>query len=107
AFRIDMLQEHPGGFHLSGTTGGKRGFIRNVRATIDVRIVNKKDGNIGIVIHGHALVAQSLMVAYTILFVMIMVVGLLPGFVETNESSTAADALVFLLFGIFIFYEID
>ncbi len=105
-FKIDTLQEHANGFHIVGTTGGARSMVRNVRAGVDVSFINK--GNrVGVLIHGYSRVAQSLMVAYTVLFLMIMIVGLLPGFVETDDTSTAADALVFLIFGIFIFYDID
>ncbi len=106
AFRVDRVQEFPNGFHIGATTGGRRGLVRNVRADIDVSLVRHSD-RVGIIAHGHTRVAQSLLWAYTILFVMIMLVGLLPGFVATDDTSTAADALVFLIFGIFIFYDID
>jgi hypothetical protein len=106
AFRVERVQEFPNGFHIGATTGGRRGLVRNVRADLDVSISRKGD-KAGIVAHGHSKVAQSLLWVYTVLFVMIMVVGLLPGFVATDDTSTAADALVFLIFGIFIFYDID
>jgi uncharacterized protein YhhL (DUF1145 family) len=106
SFKIDLLQEHATGFHIVSTTGGSRSMVRNVRVNLDVNFINK--GNkVGVLVHGYSRVAQSLMIVYTVLFLMIMVVGLLPGFVETDDSSTAADALVFLIFGIFIFYDID
>lgn len=107
AFLVEQLKERDSKFHLEGSSGGNITFIRNARISIDIDITKNHD--IGrIFIHGYSKVAKSLLVLYTALFVFILLLGLAPGSIETSgESSGAADALVFLIFGIFIFYDLN
>lgn len=106
SFSVDKLQESANGFHFTATTGGGKSMVRNARVSGDVSI-QRNGSNVSVIMRGHSSVAKSLLFAYTILFFMVLVVGLLPGFIETSEGSDAGDALVFLIFGIFIFHDIE
>lgn len=107
AFKASRVEEFDSSFKFSGTTGGARGIVRHARADLDVRI-EKKGNTARVFISGHCDVAKSLLISYSFLFLMVLLAGLLPGSIETDgENSGAIDALVFLIFGIFIFYDIN
>lgn len=107
AFDVDALSESTEGFHLEATTGGPNTITRHARLSVDVNI-SKSQENARIIIHGHMKAAMSLLVSYTVLFMVVLFAGLLPGSIETSgERSGALDALVFLFFGIFIFYDVQ
>lgn len=57
--------------------------------------------------YGYTQAAKSLLFCYSFLFFLVLMTGLLPGSVESGEGSGAMDALVFLIFGIFIFFDIN
>lgn len=108
SFNIGKLKENKDGFHLEGTTGGGPGnLVRYAHVSVDANII--QDGETArILLHGHSDMARSLLVSYTVLFLFLLFLGLAPGSIETGgEKSGAMDALVFLIFGIFIFYDIN
>jgi TRAP-type C4-dicarboxylate transport system permease large subunit len=107
ALDIGVLKEEDAGFYIEGTTGGVDSFMRHAQANLHVN-VTKDRGVARITVHGSSQLAKSLWISYTGLFLIILLAGLLPGSIETSgESSGAADALVFLIFGIFIFFDIQ
>lgn len=107
AFMTRRLEEYDGGFRFEGTTGTPRGLVREARADITVNLMRKKE-SMRIFIHGNTHISRSLVIAYCVLFVMVLFAGLLPGSINTSgDGSDAMDALVFLIFGIFIFYDIE
>jgi hypothetical protein len=107
AFDVDVLKEEDGGFYVEGTTGGVKSMTRHARAELTVSLLQDKE-TARVLVHGSTRLATSLLVSYTVLFLVVLLAGLLPGSLETSgESSGAGDALVFLIFGIFIFFDIQ
>lgn len=105
---IESVGEADDHFQLVGTTGSPASMTRHAKVNLNIRLnVDSKDNTARIIISGYAQAARSLNVMYSILFVFLLFLGLLPGFVETSTSSTANDALFFLIFGIFIVYDIN
>lgn len=94
-------------FTISGTTGSPASMTRFAKLDLNVTINMDKDAA-RILISGYARVAFSMILLYMFLFGIILLVGLLPGFVSTNaESSSALDALFFLILGIFVMYDVN
>ncbi len=107
AFDIDTMTENQKGFYIEGTTGGTDNITRHARLRLNVQIA-KHNEMARIIMFGSSKMARSLLITYTVLFFLVLLAGLLPGSIETNgEDSNALDALVLLLFGIFIFYDIS
>lgn len=105
--KVNDWKNSKSGAHFVAKTGGCGGIIHHARMEIDVKVAKSAD-TMRIIACGHARVAKSLLVSYTALFLLVLLAGLLPGSIETGgESSTASDALVFIIFGIFIFYDIN
>ncbi len=96
-------------FTVKGTTGSPASITRHARIGFDVSIAyNEKDKIARIIISGYAKAARSLVVLYSFAFFLLLMVGLLPGFIETSaETSGAIDALFFLIFGIFIVFDVN
>ncbi len=107
AFDVKALEDKKSGFSLIGSTSGYMGMTHHARADLDVSVV-KSQQTVRVIVTGYAKMAKSLMVTYTVLFFLILLAGLLPGSIETSaETSGAMDALVFLIFGIFTYYDIN
>lgn len=107
AFDVENVTENDKGFNIEGTTGGADSITRHARIDLNVRII-KQNEICRILVSGYSKMARSLLITYILLFFSVLLVGLLPGSIETSgENSGAMDALVLLLFGIFIFYDIN
>lgn len=107
SFDMKTLTENDKGFHFEGTTGGISTFMRHAHVNLNVHLV-KNNEICRVIVYGQSQTAQSLMVVYSALFFLIMLLGLLPGSIETNGiDSDAADTFVLMIFGIFIFYDIN
>ena len=107
AFDVENLKETEEGFHIDGATGGPDSITRHARASLDVKIEQQGE-HVRVLVHGHTRMARSLLILYTGMFFFLLVLGLAPGSIETSyETSGAMDALVFLLFGVLIFYDLD
>jgi hypothetical protein len=104
---IEKLTDGANEFSVVGTTGSPAGLTRHARIDLDVSI--KFDAETArILISGYSRTARSLLAMYWILFLLMLVVGLLPGSIETSgDRSGAVDALVFLIFGIFIVMDVN
>lgn len=90
-----------------GTSGHSSFFGRHAKFDLAID-VQKDDTYVRIMIHGKSRMSRALLFVYSLLFLFILLLGLLPGSIETSyESSGAIDVLVFLIFGIFIFYDIN
>lgn len=106
-FDVDSITEVDGGFRIKCASGGADSITRSASVDLNVKI-NKQNEIARIIICGTTKTARSLMIWYVGLFVMVLLVGLLPGSIETSaDTSDASDALVLLLFGAFIFYDIS
>jgi uncharacterized protein YhhL (DUF1145 family) len=106
AFDIDTMTENQKGFYIEGTTGGTDKITRHARLRLNVQI-SKHNEMARIIMFGSSKMARSLLITYSILFFIVLLVGLLPGSIDTSgDGSSAMDALVLLIFGIFIFYDI-
>ena len=106
AFLVETLEETDSGFHLIGTAGSNlKKFVRHSHVDLTVDI-SKNQETIRVLAHGHTRTARSLMVSYTILFFLVVIAGLLPGSIETGGESSGSDALVFMILGIFVLYDI-
>lgn len=107
AFDVENITENDKGFHVEGTTGGADSVSRHARVDLNVQLY-KQNEICRIMIHGYSKMARSLLITYSVLFFLVLMVGLLPGSIETSgEDSGAMDAFVLLVFGIFIFYDIN
>lgn len=107
AIEIEDVEGEAGDFSIRGTTGTPTGLTRHARLDLDVNIIID-DGIARIMVSGFVRAAKSLNLSYALFFFLLMVVGLLPGSIETSaESSGAVDALVFLVFGIYIILDIN
>jgi hypothetical protein len=107
AFDVENVIDNDLGFKIEGTSGGADNVTRHARIDLNVRII-KQNEICRILITGSSKMARSLLITYSALFFCVLLVGLLPGSIETSgETSGAMDALVLLLFGIFIFYDIN
>lgn len=107
AFDVENVTENDKGFHVAGTTGGADNITRHARVDLNVQLI-KNNEICRVMIYGHTKMARSLLITYSVLFFLVLLVGLLPGSIETSgEESGAMDAFVLLVFGIFIFYDIN
>ncbi|MAE50362.1 MAG: hypothetical protein CMH27_00985 [Micavibrio sp.] len=107
AFDVENVTENDKGFHVEGTTGGADNITRHARVDLNVQLI-KNNEICRVMIYGHTKMARSLLITYSVLFFLVLLVGLLPGSIETSgEESGAMDAFVLLVFGIFIFYDIN
>ncbi len=106
---VETVTDGDSHFKFKGTTGAPASMTRHSRVEFDVSInYQKEDGLARIIISGHARAARSLVLLYSMAFFLLLLVGLLPGFYETSqEESGAIDALFFLIFGIFIVYDVN
>lgn len=104
---VERATEGADEFSLNGTTGSPASLTRHARLDLDVSV--KFDGNTArIIVSGYARPARSLAFMYLLLFVVMLLVGLLPGSIETSgDGSGALDALVFVIFGIYITMDIN
>lgn len=106
---VESITEGDSRFKIKGTTGAPTGITRHARVDLDVTInCESKDKIARILISGYARPARSLTIMYSFAFLLLLLVGLLPGFYETSqEDSGAVDALFFLIFGIFIIFDVN
>lgn len=107
SFDVKNLKEMDHGFQIDVETGSKGQVIKHSLSTLNVNVTKTKD-IVRIIIRGNSKVSPSLILWYSALFFLILLLGLLPGSIETSaDKSGALDVLVFLVFGIFTFYDID
>jgi hypothetical protein len=107
AFDVENITENDKGFHIEGTTGGTDSISRHARVDLNIQLY-KQNEICRVMIHGYSKMARSLLISYSVLFFVVLMVGLLPGSIETNGADSGAmDAFVLLVFGIFIFYDIN
>ncbi len=93
-------------FHVSGSTGAPVSMTRYAQVDIDATITTD-DSHARILLNGYVRTAPSLMILYGVLFFVLLCVGLLPGFVDTSIDGDAGDALIFVLIGMFLVYDIN
>lgn len=106
AFLVTELNDAANGFEFTGTTGGPGKFTRHARVRMNTSVILDK-GVVRVLMNGYCDVATSLMLLYSVLFFTVLLTGLLPGSIATSgEDSGAMDAMVFLIFGIFIFCDL-
>jgi len=109
AIDVETMSDGETNFRITGTTGSPSSITRHARVdlTVDINYTGKED-TARIIISGSAKAARSLVILYCFAFFLLLVVGLLPGFYETSqEESGAIDALFFLIFGIFIVFDVN
>lgn len=106
---IETISDGDTQFKIKGTTGSPVGITRHSRINLDVNIkCDEKEKIARVIISGSARAANSLVILYSFAFFVLLLVGLLPGFIETSaETSSAMDALFFLIFGIFIVFDVN
>lgn len=107
AFDVESVVENDKGFHVSGTTGGLDNITRHARVDLNVQL-SKQNEMCRIIIYGYSKMARSLLITYSVLFLIVLLLGLLPGSIETSgEDSGAMDTFVLMVFGIFIFFDVN
>lgn len=104
---IDSLGEGLDKFRITGTTGSPASLTRNARLDLDVEII--LDGNVArVIVSGYSRPARSLSLLYWVMFFVVLLVGLLPGSIETSaDTSDSMDVLVLLIFGMFIVFDVN
>lgn len=107
SLEISSISDGDAEFTLTGTTGSPASISRY--AKLDLKVSIKVDDETArILVSGYSRVAPSLTFLYLFLFIAILLVGLLPGFVETDaDKSNAIDALFFLILGIFVIFDVN
>lgn len=106
-FKLSQFKDDGESVTVCGTSGGKKAWVRHgaLSATVDVAI---EDGKARFVITGEIKPATSLVVFYSLGLLTVLLIGLLPGSLNTSgENAGAADALVFLVIGAYIVYDIE
>jgi hypothetical protein len=104
---IDTLGEGTEKFRVIGTTGSPASLTRHARLDLDVDI-SFEGQVVRIIISGYSRVARSLSLTYWGMFLAVLLVGLLPGSIETSaDTSDSMDVLVLLLFGMFIVMDVN
>lgn len=94
-------------FDVRGTTGVPASLTRHSRIDLQ-NSIHIQGGVARITVSGYVRHAKSLVVLYFFLFFIALLIGLLPGSIETSlEDSGAIDALVFLILGMYIVYDIN
>ncbi len=107
AFTIGSFVEDERGFDLEIKTGVHDSPIKNSKAQVHVELIKTKDAA-RFLVYGQSGTSMSLTLWYSFLFLIVLLLGLVPGSIETGaENSGAMDVLVFIVFGIFTFYDID
>ncbi|MFN3700558.1 MAG: hypothetical protein ACK4VI_03440 [Alphaproteobacteria bacterium] len=107
AFDVSNIKENDKGFNLQGTSGGGGKMMRHAAVDLNVQVV-KQNEICRIMVCGTSKMSKSLVLVYSTLFFLVMLVGLLPGSIDTNgETSGALDTLVLLIFGIFLFFDVN
>ncbi len=106
---IETISDGDAHFKIKGTTGSPASITRHARLDLDISIkCDAKEKIARVIISGYARAARSLVLLYCFAFFALLLVGLLPGFYETSqEESGAIDALFFLIFGIFIVFDVN
>lgn len=104
---IDSLGEGVDKFRITGTTGSPASLTRNARLDLDVEIA--LDSNVArVIVSGYSRPARSLSFLYWAMFFIVLLVGLLPGSIETSaDTSDSMDVLVLLIFGMFIVFDVN
>lgn len=102
---VESVSDNPEKFEVFGTTGTPSSLSRHSKISLDVHVI-KEDRTHKILISGNTRVALSLVVSYMILVVLVLVIGLLPGSIESGENSGPGDAIVFLIIGAGIIFDI-
>lgn len=94
-------------FRVTGTTGAPASLTRHAYVDLDVEIT-LSDDTARIIISGYARPARSLSCLYWAMFFIVLLVGLLPGSIETSaDTSDSLDVLVLLIFGVFIVLDVN
>lgn len=105
---IETISDDSAYFKITGTTGTPEGITRHARLSLDINMSFNDDGDARILVSGTARTARSLTILYAFFFFLLMMVGLLPGSIETGyEASGAIDALVLLILGIYVTTDIN
>ncbi|MBU0859211.1 MAG: hypothetical protein KJ667_04685 [Alphaproteobacteria bacterium] len=104
---IESLGEGLEKFRITGTTGSPASITRHARLDLDVDV--RFEGNAArIIISGYSRPAKSLSYLYWAMFFAVLMVGLLPGSIETSaDTSDSMDVLVLMIFGIFIVFDVN
>jgi hypothetical protein len=105
--KVDQIGDGDNRFAVSGTTGQLNSKVRHTRVNMNVEI-KKENGAARIIISGYTKPAKSLAILYWIMFFIVLLVGLLPGSIETSgDNSDSLDVLVMLIFSIFIVFDLN
>lgn len=106
AIDIESVTDDPRTFSLTGTTGAPEALTRHARVDFDVSIIIENNAA-RILISGFSRMARSLVALYVAAFFAILVIGLLPGSLDTGaDASDAGDMLVLLILGIFMAFDV-
>ena len=108
AIEIESIGDGVNDFKVTGTTGTPTSLTRHAKLNLDINLTFDKDKAVRILISGYSRIARSLILMYSLFFVLLMLAGLLPGSFETSyETSGAVDALLVLLVVVFTIQDIN
>jgi hypothetical protein len=108
AIEIESIGDGVNEFKVNGTTGTPTSLTRHAKLNLDINLTYDKDKAVRILISGYSKIARSLILMYSLFFVLLMLAGLLPGSFETSyEQSGAVDALLVLLVVVFTVQDIN
>lgn len=103
-FQVVKAEEKDNEVLINAFSTGAQSWIKNTAFTVTIRL-EKTQEVVRVIVSGKARVATSLALFYSLLFMFVLLAGLLPGAIETSADSGAGDVLIFVIFGLFIFYD--
>lgn len=108
-FEVDSFKDNKSSIVFRGTSGGKDSILRSANVELNIQVV-KSTNDVRILASGEAKMSKSLIIFYALVFLTVFIVGLLSGQGTEGDvmmGSQALNTLVLLLFGVFMFYDID
>lgn len=107
AMDVETVTDGASHFTLTGTTGAPAGITRHARLDLDVEIMSDAKAA-RVIVAGYSRMARSQAILYTLAFFLVLLTGLLPGFIDTGyEDSDAGDMLVLLILGIYMVVDVN
>lgn len=106
AMEVKKVSSQDDVFTVKASTGAPGAVVRHADVSVDYKIIQDKEF-LRILGTGRTKVSVSLVLMYVLFVLVILAVGLLPGSIETGDKGSAMDALIFLLIGVYIAFDIS
>ena len=106
SFHVETVGEGVDAFTLN--LGGRRKFAGATLCHMSLNMSLAQDKNtVRLQMNGHVTVTNSAKLMYALGVLMVLIIGLFPGSIDTSGDGGPLDALIFLLIGGFIMYDMN